>query len=143
MDTQVRRRAGRWAPSLLVAVAAVAIFAAGPTDTLAVVVLVVLLGFALALSPLIFPRSTTDAAAQRLAGTHTLVYWRPGCSYCMRLRMALGPRAKRAVWIDVSRDPAASARVKAANDGDETVPTVFVQGEAHTNPTAAWVRATL
>lgn len=91
----------------------------------------------------VFPASHSDAEAQELAETHTLIYWRRDCVFCIRLRIALGPLAGRAVWVNVSRDLAASARVRVVNDGNETVPTVFVQGTARTNPSPSWVRGTL
>jgi mycoredoxin len=100
----------------------------------AVVVLVTLTGVA-------FPRSPGDAEAR--ADGRPVIYWRPGCSYCLRLRVGLGPLGARAVWVNVRADPAASARVRAVNGGNETVPTVFVGSEAHTNPAPSWVREVL
>jgi glutaredoxin len=97
------------------------------------------------LSPWFFPASRSDQEARRLARETgaPVIYWRTGCSYCLRLRFALGRAARRAIWVDVTRDPAASARVRAANNGNETVPTVFVSGTATTNPRPAWVREQL
>ena len=37
----------------------------------------------------------------------------------------------------------AAARVREATGGDETVPTVLVDGEAHVNPDPEWVRGVL
>ncbi|SFC83965.1 Glutaredoxin [Nocardioides terrae] len=108
---------------------------------LAVAVLVLLL----TATPVPFPRSPGDAAGRAEAEARgvPLIYWRTGCTFCIRLRLALGRSGRRAVWVNVSRDPAASARVRSVNDGNETVPTVFV-GEAHrTNPAPAWVRQQL
>jgi glutaredoxin len=94
---------------------------------------------------LIFPRSPGDAAGQARAAERgvPLIYWRPGCIFCIRLRFALGPAGRRAVWVNIRRDPAATARVRSANDGNETVPTVFVGDRAHTNPPPSWVREAL
>ncbi|MGW1255452.1 glutaredoxin domain-containing protein [Streptomyces sp. NPDC002513] len=96
-------------------------------------------------SPLVFPRSIGAVEAQRrsAADGRPVVYWRPGCTYCLRLRMRLGRSAHRLHWVDIWRDPAGAAVVKAANDGNETVPTVVVAGRAHTNPDPAWVREQL
>jgi len=93
-------------------------------------------------SPLIFPRSPGDAAGRALAAERgvPLIYWRAGCTFCIRLRFALGGAGRRAVWVNIHRDPAAAARVRSVNDGDETVPTVFVGDSAHTNPPPSWVR---
>ncbi|WP_433543900.1 glutaredoxin domain-containing protein (plasmid) [Streptomyces sp. CA-294286] len=93
-------------------------------------------------SPLLFPRSLSAAEAQRRseADGRPVVYWRPGCTYCQRLRIQLGRQARQLHWVDIWRDPAGAAAVRAVNDGDETVPTVFVAGRPYTNPTPAWVR---
>jgi mycoredoxin len=97
------------------------------------------------LSPRFFPASPGDHEARRLADSTgaPVIYWRPGCSYCLRLRLALGRLGSRAVWVDVSSDAAASARVRAATGGNETVPTVFVDGSAAVNPRPSWVRERL
>ncbi|MFI8291645.1 hypothetical protein EAO71_03855 [Streptomyces sp. ms191] len=107
-----------------------------------------LLGFVLLAgvnSPLVFPRSIGATEAQRRSAVdgRPVVYWRPGCAYCLRLRIRLGRRARRLHWVDIWRDPAGAAVVRAANDGNETVPTVVVAGRPHTNPDPAWVREQL
>ncbi|MFE6848387.1 glutaredoxin domain-containing protein [Streptomyces sp. NPDC057686] len=96
-------------------------------------------------SPLIFPRSIGALEAQRrsAADGRPVVFWRPGCKYCMRLRFRLGRSARRLHWVDIWRDPAGAAAVRAANDGNETVPTVVVAGRPHTNPDPEWVREQL
>lgn len=111
----------------------------------AVLLLVALLVFLLTVTPVVFPRSRGDAAGRAEAETRgvPLIYWRPGCSFCIRLRLVLGRAGGRAVWVNVRRDPAASARVRSVNDGNETVPTVFVGDEHRTNPAPAWVREQL
>ncbi|MCQ9180384.1 hypothetical protein KMT30_15370 [Streptomyces sp. IBSBF 2953] len=108
----------------------------------AVAVLVVFVLLAGVNSPLIFPRSIGALEARRrsTADGRPVVYWRPGCQYCLRLRLRLGRRARELYWVDIWRDPAGAAAVRAANDGDETVPTVVVAGRPHTNPDPAWVR---
>ncbi|WP_030062117.1 glutaredoxin domain-containing protein [Streptomyces novaecaesareae] len=100
---------------------------------------------ALVNSPLAFPRSVSASQAQRrsAADGRPVVFWRPGCTYCLRLRLRLGRDARRAHWVDIRRDPEGAAAVRAVNDGNETVPTVLVTGRAHTNPDPAWVRAQL
>ncbi|MET7689018.1 glutaredoxin domain-containing protein [Streptomyces sp. NPDC005483] len=96
-------------------------------------------------SPLVFPRSIDAAEARRrsAADGRPVVFWRPGCVYCLRLRMRLGRRARRAHWVDIWRDLEGAAAVRAVNDGDETVPTVVVAGRSHVNPDPAWVREQL
>ncbi|MGW0424894.1 glutaredoxin domain-containing protein [Streptomyces sp. NPDC003015] len=96
-------------------------------------------------SPLVFPRSIGTLEAQRRSAVdgRPVVFWRPGCKYCLRLRIRLGRSAHQLHWVDIWRDPAAAAVVRAANDGNETVPTVIVAGEPRTNPDPAWVREQL
>lgn len=96
-------------------------------------------------SPLIFPRSIDAAEARRRSAVdgRPVVFWRSGCKYCLRLRLRLGRDARRSHWVDIWRDPDGAALVRAANDGDETVPTVFVAGRPHVNPDPEWVRRQL
>ncbi|MFF2732675.1 glutaredoxin domain-containing protein [Streptomyces sp. NPDC058008] len=96
-------------------------------------------------SPLVFPRPVGAAEAVRrsAADGRPVVYWRAGCVYCLRLRIRLGRNAGRLHWVDIKRDPAGAAAVRAANGGDETVPTVVVAGRPHTNPDPGWVREQL
>ncbi|MFB6814702.1 glutaredoxin domain-containing protein [Streptomyces sp. NPDC056347] len=123
--------------------------AAGPaakgSPGTAVAVLLVFLALAALNSPLIFPRSTGAQEARRRseADGRPIVFWRPGCTYCMRLRLRLGRDARRMHWVNIWRDPAGAAAVRAANDGNETVPTVVVAGRPHTNPAPSWVREQL
>lgn len=62
------------------------------------------------------------------------VYWRPGCAYCERLRRKLRragvPADERNIWSDEQ----AAAFVRSVNGGDETVPTVVIDGRALLNP---------
>ncbi|WP_432157058.1 glutaredoxin domain-containing protein [Streptomyces sp. bgisy153] len=108
----------------------------------AVVVLLVFLVLAGMHSPLVFPRSVGAAEARRRSALdgRPVVLWRPGCPYCLRLRLRLGRDARRAHWVDIWRDPVGAAMVREAADGDETVPTVLVDGRPHVNPDPAWVR---
>ncbi|MEU1487546.1 glutaredoxin domain-containing protein [Streptomyces sp. NPDC005752] len=96
-------------------------------------------------SPLAFPRSIDAAEALRrsAADGRPVVYWRAGCRYCLRLRFRLGRGARRLHWVDIWHDPAGAAAVRAANDGDETVPTVVVAGRPYVNPDPAWLRGQL
>ncbi|MEU5421695.1 glutaredoxin domain-containing protein [Streptomyces sp. NPDC020799] len=134
-------------PMLLVvcgsAVATGLIFRESPGVTAAL--LLAFLALAGVHSPLIFPRSVDVHEAQRrsVADGRPVVFWRPGCKYCMRLRIRLGRRARQLHWVNIWRDPAAAAAVRAANDGNETVPTVVVAGRPHTNPDPKWVREQL
>ena len=136
----------RWIPCVLYLVAAAASVAAGLPDHLILFALAAVMGvIGVMVSPLFYPRSPGDAEGRRRADSAgvPLIYWRANCTYCLRLRFALGPTGNRAVWVEVAGDPEASARVRAANGGDETVPTVFVGDVGRTNPDPRWVRQQL
>ncbi|MFD8701992.1 glutaredoxin domain-containing protein [Kitasatospora sp. NPDC059648] len=67
-----------------------------------------------------------------------VLYWRPLCSYCMRLRFGLlftrlryGRSFTR---VNIWKDPDAAAFVRSVADGNETVPTVTVAGRPMVNP---------
>ncbi|MEV4344450.1 glutaredoxin domain-containing protein [Actinoplanes sp. NPDC049596] len=135
----------RWLPSIVVLAAALALGAGLLTDgrvLQAIVLLVLLVAAAVVLSPRGFPESVSDAAA-REASTRdgrAIVYWRPGCPYCARLRVSLGRHASRLHWVDIWQDPDGAASVRAVADGNETVPTVVASGKAFVNPSPRWVR---
>lgn len=109
--------------------------------TLAVAEFLVFAELAVLLSPLVFPRSLTAAEAQERSARdgRPIVYWRPGCPYCLRLRGRLGRKAGRAYWVDIWSDPAGAAAVRAVTGGDETVPTVVAGADAVVNPEPAWL----
>lgn len=109
------------------------------------VVGVLLVGYAWAVSPAFFPRSTDLQVAQdrSATGQTPVVFWKPGCLYCMKLRVGLGMRGRELSWVDSSVDEQAQAVVRSANGGDHTTPTVMSQGETRTNPDIAWVRSRL
>ncbi|MEV7012300.1 glutaredoxin domain-containing protein [Streptosporangium sp. NPDC051022] len=97
------------------------------------------------MSPLLFPRSL-GAAEARERSAHDgrpVVYWRPGCRYCLRLRIRLGRDARRVYWVDIWSDPAGAAEVRAVTGGDETVPTVVLDGQSFVNPEPGWLRQRL
>ncbi|GAA2505873.1 mycoredoxin [Streptomyces gobitricini] len=63
-----------------------------------------------------------------------IVYWRPGCPYCMKLRLQLRFTGLRYTEVNIWKDPEAAAHVRSVADGNETVPTVSVAGRALVNP---------
>ncbi|WP_147919644.1 glutaredoxin domain-containing protein [Ruania zhangjianzhongii] len=69
-----------------------------------------------------------------------VVYWRPGCLYCSALRRRLGRSRTAVTWINIWADDEAAAYVRSVNGGNETVPTVVIDGVAHTNPSVDVVR---
>ncbi len=73
--------------------------------------------------------------------TDIVVYTRPGCPYSFRLRRGLRRRGVPFREINIWRDSAAAADVRANADGNETVPTVRLGDRYLVNPTAAEVSA--
>lgn len=68
------------------------------------------------------------------APAEVVLYWRPGCPFCMKLRLSLLGSKLRVRQVNIWKDPAAAAYVRSVADGNETVPTVDVAGKALVNP---------
>ncbi len=71
------------------------------------------------------------------------LYWRPGCPFCMNLRLGLLLRRVDINQVNIWKDPDAAALVRSVADGNETVPTVVIEGEAMVNPTPGQVASAL
>ncbi|MFI6868521.1 glutaredoxin family protein [Nocardia sp. NPDC050406] len=56
-----------------------------------------------------------------------LVYRRPGCPYCSRMRRVLNRHGIVHREIDIWEDPEAAAFVRSVAEGNETVPTVVLR----------------
>jgi glutaredoxin-like protein len=82
----------------------------------------------------------TDTTAPATAVT---LYWRPGCAFCSILRHRLHRAGIAAEEHDIWSDPAAAAFVRSVARGNETVPTVVVDGIALVNPSGREVLARL
>lgn len=67
-----------------------------------------------------------------------VLYWRPLCTFCMNLRLALLftrlRYSRRFTMVNIWKDPDAAAFVRSVADGNETVPTVTVAGRPMVNP---------
>jgi len=63
--------------------------------------------------------------------------------FCMRLRLVLRWHHLRAHQINIWQDPAAAAFVRSVADGNETVPTVVIDGRAVVNPSPRQVVAAI
>ena len=72
-----------------------------------------------------------------------VVYWRPGCPFCLRLRVGLRLTRTPHQLVNVHEDPEASAFVRAHNGGDELVPPVAVGDRVLSNPSVGQVRRAL
>jgi mycoredoxin len=89
------------------------------------------------------PPATPHEEALAHAQQGVAVYWRPGCPYSGRLRMAVRKDRARIAWVNIWQDDAGRAFVASVNDVNETVPTVVIDGTPHTNPDPALVKAAL
>jgi mycoredoxin len=63
-----------------------------------------------------------------------VMYWRPDCVYCIKLRVSLLFSGLRYTTRTIIGDKEAKAFVRSVADGNETVPTVVVAGHAMVNP---------
>lgn len=101
-------------------------------------------GFAWWIAPWRGRGGLTHTGVQNLADSDSrkcvVIYWRPGCGYCSRLRARLGAARKSATWINIWGDEPAAEFVRSVNDGNEIVPTVVIDGTPHTNPSPDLVR---
>jgi glutaredoxin-like protein len=68
-----------------------------------------------------------------------IVYWRPGCGSCMRLERALDRAGIEYEQHDIWREPEAAEFVRTHNNGNETVPTVVLDGTVYSNPDPVFV----
>jgi glutaredoxin-like protein len=66
-----------------------------------------------------------------------VIYWRPGCTFCMLLRLRLRRTPLKRKMVNIWEDPEAAAFVRSVANGNETVPTVTVAGHAMVNPSKA------
>lgn len=78
-----------------------------------------------------------------MTSTSLEVFWRPGCPFCLMLRVGLLVRGIRPRWRNTWQDPTAAEFVRTHNQGNETVPTVRIGDRVLTNPSAQKVRAHL
>jgi mycoredoxin len=63
-----------------------------------------------------------------------VIYWRPDCVFCLDLLLRLKFTQLRYRKVDIRKDPGAKAFVRSVADGNETLPTVIVAGQALVNP---------
>ena len=90
------------------------------------------------------PPLTRQAEAASGLDRGVTIYWRDGCPFCLRLRLAVRKYADRARWVDIWSDPDGAAYVRSVNDaGNEVVPTVVIDGIPYTNPAPSLVRNAL
>jgi glutaredoxin len=63
-----------------------------------------------------------------------VIYWRPDCVFCLDLLLRLRFTRLRYRKVDIRKDADARAFVRSVAQGNETVPTVVVAGQAMVNP---------
>lgn len=75
------------------------------------------------------------------------MYWRPGCGFCAALRAGLARAGIDYDAVDIWDDEGAAGFVRSVANGNETVPTVTVDGSSGpvsiVNPSVAQVVAAL
>jgi mycoredoxin len=86
---------------------------------------------------------TAHPQAETTTGSFTM-YTTPWCGYCHRLQGQLDREGISYDVVDIERDPSAAEVVMAANNGNQTVPTlVYSDGTSHTNPSVRQVKEKL
>ncbi|MGI9156853.1 MAG: mycoredoxin [Marmoricola sp.] len=72
------------------------------------------------------------------------MYSTPWCGYCHRLKGQLGREGIEFDEVDIEQQPEAAEIVMAANNGNQTVPTlVYLDGTSQTNPSLAHIKEKL
>ncbi|MCP5032403.1 MAG: hypothetical protein GY939_11405 [Actinomycetia bacterium] len=86
----------------------------------------------------------SHAAAQAAAGDgDVILYWRPGCIYCDRLKLGLGSARHDVSWVNILKDSEAAEFVTTYRDGNETVPTAVTGAGEMIDATPAAIKAQL
>lgn len=88
------------------------------------------------------PHTDWSTAQGQVADDHAVVFWRPGCPFCMRLLQAVGDDP-RVTWVNIWDDPEAAAVVREHNNGNELVPTALVGEVVLSNPSVSELTAAL
>lgn len=89
------------------------------------------------------PRGVSEANGRTTGSSTAILYWRPGCPFCMRLRLALWVRRLEVEQVNIWKDKEAAAFVRSVAGGNETVPTVVIGGETTVNPTPGRVASAI
>lgn len=82
-----------------------------------------------------------EPGTESQSAAEVVFYARPGCPFCTMLRAGLAKRGLAFREVDIWQDPEAAAAVRAAADGNETVPTVNVGATWMVNPSPERVLA--
>lgn len=113
------------------------------SDVLSIAAICFLVAYGLWMVIANLPRRGYGRSFQEADHAGVVLYWRPGCRYCMRLRLRLRFTDVRYHEINIWRDREAAAFVRSVADGNETVPTVTIGGKALINPSLKQLIATV
>ncbi|GHD07935.1 glutaredoxin domain-containing protein [Zhihengliuella salsuginis] len=126
--------ANAWVLTVLVILLAAVILARAVSgdsvDAVAVVFSVALVGFGVFTGISLLAGSQPDAGVdEHVERGGVVVFWRPGCTFCLRLMWTLRARLGDVYWVNIWKDDDAAARVRSINKGNETVPTLVTDTE--------------
>lgn len=85
---------------------------------------------------------TWEEARAKLAPDHAVVLWKPGCSYCIDLKVDFEDD-ERFSWVNIAEDEGGAEAARNLNNGNELTPTVLIGDKGFSNPSSSQVRAEL
>lgn len=140
-----------WRPALTNALSAVAVgvlgyLVEGALSPFVALAVAIALGWGWWVSPLRRAQPHLDHAdaLRQARGRQLIVYWRPGCSWCIKLWRALEPEERdRLLWVNVMADPEAAHWIRQFHDGDLVTPTVVTSQGRQVAATPEQIRARL
>jgi mycoredoxin len=134
----------RWKPALVntgsaVAVGVLGYLVEGRLTPFVALAVAIALGWGWWVSPLrrAAPHVPHHDALRRSSRRDLIVYWRPGCSWCIRLWRDLDPDVRdRVTWVNVMADVEGSRYIRQFHDGDMVTPTAVTGGGRQVAATA-------
>jgi len=143
-DRPLSERFDRWKPALVNAgsalvLAVVGVIAEGRLSVPVMLAVAFAVGWAWWVSPLRTARPHVPHREAMADGSprDLIVYWRPGCSYCMRLWRALDDDVRaQLTWVNVMADVEGSRYIRQFHGGDMVTPTA-VTGTGRQIPATA------
>ncbi len=139
----------RWKPALVNGGSALAVgvlgwLAEGRLSPLIVLAVAIAIGWGWWVSPLRRAQPHTDhaEAMAQARSRQLIVYWRPGCTWCLKLWRALEPDERdQVLWVNVMADAEAAHWIRRFHDGDMVTPTVVTGNGRQVAATAEQIRA--
>lgn len=141
----------RWKPALVNAGSGVAVGVLGwvleaRLSALVLLAVAIALGWGWWVSPLrrAQPHVDHEQAMAQVRSRQLIVYWRPGCTWCIKLWRNLEPDERdRLLWVNVMADADASRYIRRFHDGAMVTPTVVTGNGRQVAATAEQIRARL